>query len=244
MTDRIIDYIENYTDYHPGLSVDCVVITYYERKLKVLLTESYIMDKWMLPGGFVKNNEDIDDAAIRILRERTGIKNLYLKQFQTFGKVDRVDIEENKQILKRLKASAAARRFYSSRFVTVGYFALVKYDEIAMEAGKDSWIHKWVDVNDVPVLYTDHNHVINEALNMIRLMIDHFPLIDQLLPEKFILPDLKAMYEGILGHSLDKRNFQKKMLTSGLIKRLDERKPVNTCPQPYYYIFNKDRQIQ
>lgn len=244
MTEKNINYIAECAELHPGLSIDCVIITYHERKLKVLLNKSEIMGKWMLPGGFVKNKEDIDAAAIRILLERTGMKDIYLKQFQTFGNVDRVDIEENKRILNRFtKTSKIARRFFGMRFVTIGYFALVKYDDMPIQAEKESDNSQWVDIKHVPPLYVDHNYIIEEALNMIKLMIDHFPLCFQLLPKKFILPELKALYEGILGYPLDKRNFQKKMLTSGLITRLDERKPVNTSPQPYYYIFNSDQNV-
>ncbi len=226
---------------HPAFSVDCVIITFHEKKLKVLLNKFDFIDKWMLPGGWVQKDEDIDIAALRILKERTGLENVYLMQFHCFGKANRTNLEENKMILEALgELPDEMLKLFVTRFISVGYFALVKYDNIIIEDRKSD-IYQWVDLDNIPKLYTDHNYIIDKAINIIKLLIDYLPIGYRLLPEKFILPDLRAIYEGILGEPIDKRNFQKKMLSSGLIRRLDERKEVSTYPNPYFYVFNKEK---
>lgn len=235
------DLFNNLQDYLPGFSVDCVIFTYHNRRIKVLLNKIDTKDQWLLPGGFVKRDEDVDDSAYRILRERTGLDEIYLQQFHLFGKVSRTSMDENLEILKLgEQKSKDVYHYLMNRFVSVGYFALVNYDKVIISE-RDSDIYDWFELDNIPKLYSDHNQIINKAINVVRLLIDHLPLGYQLLPEKFILPDLRAIYECILGKELDKRNFQKKMISSGLIIQLDERKVVNTYPHPYYYIFNKEK---
>lgn len=234
----------NIEKYHPGFSVDCVVITYHQRKVKILLNKSEIMGSWMLPGGFVGKDEDVDDAVHRILRERTGLKDIYLQQFHLFGKANRTNLMYNKKILDLIVSDPEElenyEKFFVKRFISMGYFALVNFENISTPEKYED-ICNWFSIDEIPPLYTDHNLIIEKAIGVIQFLIDSLPIGYQLLPEKFILPDLRCIYECILGKKLDKRNFQKKMLSSGAIIRLDERKIVNTYPHPYYYTFNKDK---
>lgn len=237
-------YIDCLDEAHPGFSVDCVIITFYDKKLKVLLNKSELINKWMLPGGWVLKDEDVDTAACRILKERTGLDNVYLRQFYLFGKANRTNLDENKAILEAARELTDEKvKQFVTRFISIGYFALIKYEDAIIE-DRENDICMWVDLDCIPQLYTDHNQIIDKAIDIIQLLIDYLPIGYQLLPEKFIIPDLRAIYEGILRQPLDKRNFQKKMLASGLITRLDERKVVNTYPHPYYYIFNKEKMEQ
>lgn len=234
-------FLKNYADFQPGLSIDCVIISYHEKKIKVLLNKFNYADKWMLPGGFVRKDEDIDVAAHRILKERTGIANAYLMQFHCFGKANRTNMEENMDILSDTGLLSDEHLcFFASRFISVGYFALIKYDDVKIER-REKDIYYWCNLDKIPPIYTDHKDIIEKAINTIRLFIDYLPIGYRLLPEKFILSDLRAIYDSILPQPVDKRNFQKKMLSSGLIERLDEKKLVGTYPQPYYYVFNKER---
>lgn len=227
--------------YHPGFSIDCVVITFHNKKMKVLLNKLNNFRKWMLPGGLVKREEDVDCAARRILYDRVGLNNIYLKQFHLFGKPNRTNPKENEEFVeKSMTATESNIEFFTQRFISMGYFALVRYETVLIEEREEDH-YQWFNINEIPNLYTDHNEIINKALEFIRLLVDYIPLGYNLLPEKFTLPDLRAVYEAIFGKSLDKRNFQKKMLNSELIIRLDERKQVSTYPKPYLYIFDKSK---
>lgn len=228
-------------EWQPCLSVDCVIISYHKKKIKVLLNKVNSLNKYSLPGGLVYRDEDVDDAARRILSARTGLENIELRQFYCFGKASRTSKEENLAILQAKEdVDDEFIAFFTQRFVSIGYFALVKYDDVIIEE-RENDIFNWHDIDQLPELYTDHKEIISKAMQTIRMKIDHMPIACRLLSEKFIFPDLQTLYEGILGHHLDKRNFLKKMVTSGLIIRLDERKEVNTYPHPYYYIFNEEK---
>lgn len=234
--------LQSLSSFHPGFSVDCVVVTYHEKKIKILINRYDKIGQWMLPGGFVRKDEDVDQAVHRILKARTGLGNIYLQQFRLFGSVGRTDLGVNKKILDILNDEPGKRQdyesFYVNRFITMGYYALVNFEKIRIP-GKYSHICKWFSLDDLPELYSDHRQIIDKAIQTIRFLIKYLPIGSQMLPEKFTLPDLRVIYEGLLGKKLDRRNFQKKMLSSGLIERLEKCKDVKTYPHSYYYRFNK-----
>lgn len=230
---------EGLNDCHPGFSVDCVVVTYYKREIKILINKVNRIGQWMLPGGFVKNNEDVDDAVYRILKDRTGLKNIYLQQFHLFGAVNRTDLNINNKILESfsddLQQMEYYKKYFVSRFITMGYFALVNFEKITLPEKYQDLCH-WFSLSEIPHLYSDHNLIIEKAIQTIRQQINYLPIGSQMLPEKFILPDLRAVYEELLGKKLDRRNFQKKMISSGKIQRLDVSEDKIT-PYPHYYKF-------
>lgn len=210
--------------FHPGISVDCVIFGFHEGTLKILLNKFKHYTKWMIPGGFVYKDENVDDSAYRVLSNRTGLSDIFLRQFYLFGDKNRTDIEENKDMLTKGGIEGNEKRnnhWLAQRFVSVGYYALVEYSKVRIETNDDEEI-AWYDLEDVPELYSDHNKIIEKALATIRMQLLILPFGYELLPEKFTMTELRLIYETILKQKLDRRNFQRKMLSTGLIYKLDE----------------------
>ncbi len=191
---------------HPraALTVDCVVFGFDETDLKVLLIQRDIepfRGGWALPGGFVHVDETLEEAALRELREETGLARVYLEQLYTFGAVARDPRE---------------------RVVTVAYYALVKLLDHRVQAATDARSAAWFAVDDLPTLAFDHDAIVAAALARLQAKVRYQPIGFELLPPKFTLTQLQCMYETILERELDKRNFRKKVLTLGILQELDE----------------------
>lgn len=193
-----------YAHPRPGLAVDCVVFGFDAGDLKVLLIERVLLPfqgTWALPGGFVRIDETVDDAARRELREETGITKVFLEQLYTFGAVD---------------------RHPGDRVISVAYFALVKLADQRTHPASDARATTWFPVSQVPPLAFDHPHILRVALDRLRGKVRYVPIGFELLPRKFALSELQHLYEVILGRSLDKRNFRKKVLAMDLLEDLEE----------------------
>jgi 8-oxo-dGTP diphosphatase len=219
--------------YLPHVSIDCVIFGFHENQLKVLLLKWKERGKWCLPGGFVKRKESVDESAIRTLRERTGLNNIFLKQFHTFGEPSR---EKGKQPFKLM---GNKKTWLSERFITVGYWSLVEFSKVAPQPDWLSAECQWCDIHKVPRLIYDHNAIIVKALETLRASLNDQPLGYNLLPEKFTMPELQRLYETILDKPLDRRNFQKKMLALDILERLAERKTGGAHKAPFLYRFDK-----
>lgn len=208
----------------PGLSVDCVIFGFHNGTMKILLSKFVGYERWMIPGGFILKDENTDDAASRILNIRTGLTNMHLKQFHTFGKKDRTSLEENEELLLYSGYNDMEERekhWLMQRFVSIGYYALVEYSKVKIIPNPNEET-AWIDLNEIPQLYSDHNEIIRKALSFIKINLSILPVGYELLPEKFTMTELRIIYETILGKRLDRRNFQRKMLSSGLIYKLTE----------------------
>lgn len=224
-----------------SLSVNCVVLVFYDGSLKILLNKLKINDNWMLPGGFVYHDEDVDDAAGRILNAKVGTDELYLKQFHLFGNCGRIRKDENLKMLKSSGVMSEEEHWLLKRFVSIGYYALVKYNKVSINTDKTIEDMAWYDLEKLPQLYADHALIVEKAIQTIRIQIGIVPLGYELLPEKFTMPELRLIYESVLGYELDRRNFQRKMLSVGLIKKLHEKRKQGAHKSPYLYSFNKER---
>lgn len=204
-------------------SSDCVIFGFEDSSLKILAykrAKNPCKGAWALPGGFLKKDEHFEEAARRILKATTGVSDIYLEEVAVFDQLD---------------------RFPSWRVFTVGYFALVKPGKYEIVAtGLDSLEVKWFKINDLPELAWDHQNIVDTALKKLRVMVLHKPIGLELMPGKFTLPQLQALYESILGKKLDRRNFHKKMTRTSLLKRLDERDPNNKRRAAYLYKFDKN----
>jgi 8-oxo-dGTP diphosphatase len=188
----------------PGVTVDCVVFGLDEEDLKIILIERGLepfKGRWALPGGFVHIDESLEAAAMRELREETGVENVFLEQLYTFGDVDRDPRE---------------------RVISVAYYALVNLSGHKIRAATDARSAAWFSVDDIPKLAFDHNRIFDVALKRLRGKVRYEPIGFELLPEKFTLGQLQRMYEKILEQDIDKRNFRKKILGMELLKELDE----------------------
>jgi ADP-ribose pyrophosphatase YjhB (NUDIX family) len=226
---------------HPGLSVDCVIFGFHDNQLKVLLLRMKNAVRWSLPGGFVLKEENVDDAASRILQSRTGLENIFLRQFYLFGDMARNDKALSREVLRQRGIEATENHWFVQRFVSVGYYALVNFRTAVPRADEISDACAWWDLADVHDLIIDHNQILSKALETLRQQLNYQPIGYNLLPERFTMPELQRLYETILGKRLDRRNFQRKMLGYGILKRLEERKSGVAHKAPYLYMFNTEK---
>lgn len=175
-----------------AISVDCVIFGYDEKELKVLLVKSDLQEfsgLFSLLGDLVRPDEDLEMASYRILKERTGMDNdVYLEQVQVFGGID---------------------RHPSGRVITIAYYSLIDIKHHRLKISKNE-LH-WHPVKDITALAFDHENILHTCLNRLRQRVMENPIIFNLLPEKFSLRDLQALYQSILGIELDRRNFRKKI---------------------------------
>ena len=184
------------------VSVDCVIFGLHEGRLNILLIKRRMMpgkDKWSLMGGFVEENESLDDAAKRVLYQLTGLENVYMDQVGAFGEVNRDP---------------------GARVISVAYCALLNFDEQDHQRVTDNDAH-WVPLDEMPELFFDHPQIVERALKYLRKQINRKPLVFQFLPELFTLSQLQSVYEAILGEKLDKRNFRKRIMESNILEKTD-----------------------
>ena len=186
------------------VSIDCVIFGLEDRKLKVLLIQrevELLRGNWALPGGFIIENEDIDAASSRILKDMTGV-SLYMEQLRAFGSVN---------------------RFPGKRVITIAYYALVRPDFFQLNPGDEARDAKWFEIGEVPKLPFDHQEILDVAFETLKLKVRHKPIGFNLLPEKFTLLQLQELYEAILEKKLDKPNFRRKVQKLGILIPLGEK---------------------
>ncbi len=223
-------------DVLPHLSVDCAILGFHAGELKVLLLRWRGADAWSLPGGFVHTDEPLDDAAARILRERTGLDRIYLQQFHAFGGTNRREAALI-PAFESLGLSIPRDHWLFRRVIAVGYVALVDFAEATPAPDEFSEECRWWDLHDHPPLLFDHDDIVARGLETVRRELETAPIAASLLPEKFTMPELQRVYETVGGRPLDRRNFQKFIRERGLVERLDERKIGSAHRAPYLYRF-------
>ena len=202
------------------LSVDCIIFGFDEGKLKVLIGKRQMdpgRGEWSLYGGFVAADESVDDAATRTLYELTGLRNLFMRQVGAFGNVDRDPGE---------------------RVVSIAYYALINVkdydDELRLQHGV-----KWVDINEIPQLYSDHNEMVRKARKLMQQKLAQEPVGFRLLPSLFTLTQLQNLYEAVNGAELDKRNFRKRIKEMDFIEKTELVDKTSSRRGAYLYRFNK-----
>jgi 8-oxo-dGTP diphosphatase len=225
----------------PSLSIDCVIFGFHSNQLKVLLLRLKYGPNWSLPGGFIYRQEHIDDAANRILMERTGLNKIFLRQFRIFGDPGRSDLNAMSTVLEAEKIRLDGDHWVLQRFLTVGYYALVEFSHVQPRADSISMACEWADLHRVPHLIMDHGAILESALGTLRQQLNYQPIGYNLLPAKFTMPELQSLYETILDKKLDRRNFQRRMLGYGILKRLKETRKGGAHKAPYLYSFNLRR---
>jgi 8-oxo-dGTP diphosphatase len=220
-----------------NVSVDCIIFGFHGNELKVLLLQAKYAGAWALPGGFILKEEHMDDAARRILKHRTGLSDIYLQQFHVFSEPDRSTKKINTQFLKN-SGIELKESWMFERFITVGYTALVDFTKAALIPDSFSIDCKWFNIKEIPELILDHRNILDKALENLQLQLNYHPVGYNLLPEKFTMPELQKLYETILDRKLDRRNFQRKITGTGILKRLDETKKGVAHKAPYLYKFD------
>jgi len=203
------------------VAVDCIIFGFDMQELKLLCIKRELepeKGQWSLVGGFLGKDESLDEAAYRILYELTGISDIYLEQLQAYG---------------------APGRDRAARVVSIAYFALVNPERIAgmVKGGK---VH-WFSSGHLPDLLFDHRLMVEKAMRRLQRRCRTQPVGFELLPEKFTLPQLQHLYESIFGREFDKRNFRKKILSQGILSRLEEKEKESSRKGAYLYEFDKLR---
>jgi ADP-ribose pyrophosphatase YjhB (NUDIX family) len=226
----------------PGISIDCVIIGFDLNELNILLLKWKEGGHWMLPGGFVHKDEDMDHAASRILEERTGIRLPYLKQFHTFGDLDR---RANVPLFNSVMPPGAQFKemvnWLEQRFISLGYLSLVDMRSSVPAPDFMSETCVWKPLKSIPDLIYDHNLIANKALEQIRNQINYLPIGISLLPEKFTMKELQILYEEILQKKVDRANFQKKILKLGFLNRHEKQLTGGAHKAPFLYAFNREK---
>jgi len=226
----------------PNLSVDCVIFGFDSRELNVLLVERTLTDRhsnavvfsdFTLTGNHVQAGEDPDRAAIRILNDLTGLHDIYLEQFRTFGATTRLSKEKDQLWIRHLGLNIP------DHVITVGYYSLIDCTSVDI-ADHQARNVKWFPVNKLPELAFDHAEILQKALEHLRLKLKHEPIGFELLSDKFTLGQVQRLYEAILDTTLDTRNFRKKISQMKYLIPLDEKQTAVRHKPAQLFIFSRD----
>lgn len=237
----ILQLLPSEEDYMPGLAINCVVLGYHNRELKVLCTRQEGFNQWYLPSGHIRKDEAINRAACRILKERTGVESSFLKQFQTFGEVNRSFDPALDAQLSKLDSRIRKKINWmiSKRFASVCYYALVEFSKVIPQTDFFSLEWTWADIHALPPMILDHHQMISEALKTLRRELHCEPIGLNLLPDKFTIAEMQALYETMLDRKLDNRNFVKKLVSLDILRKTNEKRRIGGHRSPSLYKINK-----
>ena len=207
------------------VAVDCIIFGFDGTEIKALLVKRALepeKGKWSLMGGFVGAKESVHDAASRVLENLTGLDNIYMEQLNCFGDVKRDE---------------------AGRVVSIAYFALIKLDDYE-EALLKKHQANWFSLNRIPTVVFDHKEMITLSLERLRQKAIAYPIGFELLPAKFTMQQLQALYEAVYNTHFDKRNFTKKILSLNLLNRLTEKEKATSRKGSFLYMFDKKKYNQ
>lgn len=228
-------------DFVQHISVDCTIFGFHKGILKILLLKYHDLDLWSLPGGFVFNDEDLREAASRVLYERTHLSNIFLDQFHTFGRIDRTENNVHQILLKNKNIEVPKDHWIFQRFITVGYCSLIDFTLVDTFPDAFNETCAWFEVDKLPNMAFDHVRVINTGLHHIRKNIDTQVVASNLLPEKFTMKDLQTVYETVLDEKFRRNNFQRKILALDILERLEKFFDGSANKAPYLYRFKNKK---
>jgi ADP-ribose pyrophosphatase YjhB (NUDIX family) len=204
------------------IAVDCIIFGFDNQRLKLLLFKRKIepfKEEWSLIGSFIKKNENVTEAANRILLESTGIKDVFLKELGSYSDVNRDS---------------------GARVISIAHYALIRLEETQKQLTETYQAH-WIDIDSIPDLILDHNIMILNALDKLRKKARYQPIGFKLLPEKFTIPQLKAFYDAIYQKELDRRNFRKRILSMNILEKLEEKDKSTSKKGAFLYRFDKKK---
>lgn len=204
------------------VAADCIIFGFKDKELHVLLTRRPVepmKGEWSLMGGFVSENESLDDAAKKVLFEYTQQKGVYMEQVNAYGEINRDT---------------------GGRVISVAFYALVRLEEFDTSLAKQ-FDAKWINIKELPQLVFDHNKMINDALRLLRFKVSMEPIIFNFFHEKFTLPALQDLYEAIYQRPVDKRNFRKKLSSMHILDKLDIKDTMTSKRGAFYYRFNRKK---
>jgi hypothetical protein len=242
MFDRIKKYIKSLEqEAIPQLSINCVIFGFHEKSLHVITNKIDIKGTTMLvlPGGYVGQKEDLTLAVERIVRESTGLERMLFQQFEVFGNASRSFGKEFESIGKSLtKEERETFKWFSKRFISVCYLALVDFNKIQLKATQFLETAQWLPVERTKVLAMDHSDIVRSARESLIKELPYSPIAANLLPPKFTLPELHALVEGILGREIDRPNFRRKILKSGVLVKVGQDDSGKRRPADLYTFKN------
>ena len=204
------------------VAVDCIIFGFDGTSLKLLLIKRAFepeMGNWSLMGGFVKPTESFENAATRVLKELTGLEDVYMEQLYAFGSPERDPIQ---------------------RTASISYFSLIDIAKYQKQIS-DKYHAEWFPMNKIPSLIFDHKEMIKMARSKLKYKAALHPILFELLPEKFTLKQLQSLYEGIYDTTLDKRNFSRKILSTGLLLKLNVKEKETSRKGAFYFRLNKKK---
>jgi 8-oxo-dGTP diphosphatase len=246
MPEQITSLVQDNTgdDFLPGLAMDFVIFGFHQNQLKILLLEYRHTDLFALPGGFVRKHENLNDAARRVLAERTNLTNIYLEQFYTFGDLARYDQSPMRTIMQANGLDHTDEHWLLGRFISVGYYALIDFSKAIPTPDPLADTCTWYELNQLPRLMLDHADIVQKALQTLRTDLDrkltgYNSWAAPLLPETFTMADLQKLYETILGEKLRRSSFQRKMLGLDILERLEKQYSGGAHKAPYLYQFKQ-----
>jgi 8-oxo-dGTP diphosphatase len=212
----------NYPGYEQvAVTVDLVVFTVNDDALNVMLVkraEEPFADRWSLPGGFLRSSESLEDAALRVLKEKAGVEDVYVEQLYTFG-----DLARDPR----------------ARVITVAYFALIPWKELVPPPSDKVTDLMWASATRLPKLAFDHREIVAYAVQRLRAKAGYSNIVYALMPRQFRLSELQRMYEIIMNDKLDKRNFRKRMLATGLLQETGRKDVAGAHRPAMLYKFKK-----
>jgi len=203
-------------------AVDCIILGFDGGQVKILLIQRGFepqKGKWSLMGGFVNGDESVDQASSRILKELTGLEGMYLEQLHTFGGINRDPVE---------------------RTISTAYFALIDISKYEKQIS-DNYHPEWFPVTQLPDLIFDHQEMAELALRRIRYKAAIHPILFELLPGRFTIPQLQNLYESVYNTTIDKRNFSKRLLATGLLIKQKEKDKAGSKRGAYYYQLDSEK---
>jgi ADP-ribose pyrophosphatase YjhB (NUDIX family) len=219
----------------PHIAYDSVILGFSGDELKILIMEYHNTGMFALPGGFVGVSENLNDAVRRGLEERTGLKEIYLEQFYTFGNKDRHQPEVMKAILQANGYDTPQHQWLLDRFISVGYYALINYKDVVPKPDALSDSCEWYPVGNLPKLILDHTLIVQKAIETLRNNLDR--KLVNLLPEKFTMNELQKVYEAILGKKQRRTTFQRRMLSIDVLVRHEKLFLGKAHKAPFLYSF-------
>ena len=226
----------------PNISIDCVIFGFDFEKLNVLLVERELLDDtgkilikdYTLTGFHIFEDEDLDSSAYSILKELTGLDNIYLEQFSTFGSTDRVATKKDQLWLSHVNMG------FAERIITVGYFSLIDSTKVTLFS-KERKV-QWFPIDSIPALEMafDHKQIFYKALDALRKKVKAEPIGFELLPDKFTLTQMQRLFESVLGMPIDKRNFRKKVSQMPFVVPLKEKQKDVAHKPAQLFLFSRE----
>ena len=223
-----------------NISVDCVVFGFDGTELHVLLIDREdemrnVASAYALPGNLIYDQENLNQAAERVLKELTGLSDIYLEQFGAFGDPNRIKKKEDQPWLKAVRTNPDAR------VVTIAYYALIRMSDFKLNPSSFAKDATWVPLKDIKHLPFDHFMILNQSIDYLRNNTKIRPVGYNLLPEKFTLNEMQKLYEAIFNKKIDNRNFRRKIINLEVLNKLDEKQEGVAHKPATYYKFNVDK---